>query len=321
LAKRVCQLATVEHFTRLPGLLADQHGLTLGHEALLQLVHDIGGVAESQRLATAQGVVRRAPDAAKTIVPEVRPQRICVSCDGIMYCTNQREVVPGKPDPHRLIWQQMKVGCVSWQDAQGDWQKQIIWGRESPEEFGAALFELACRCGYQQAAEKLFSADGGPWCWDIRGLYFSEAHGILDWYHASEHVWEAARQAGRDASQIQTWGQTALGQLRFEGGAGLVAWLEPELRSRRGGPRAAVQALLDDVRPRTELMDYAYYRSRGWPIGTGMMESTCKQLVGIRLKGPGMHWTEAGALAVTALRATDLNHKWNSFWENLTLAV
>lgn len=60
-------------------------------------------------------------------------------------------------------------------------------------------------------------------------------------------------------------------------------------------------------------MDYPGFRQRAWQIGTGMIESTCKQLVGLRLKGPGMHWSEQGALAVTALRATDLNGNWNSF--------
>lgn len=58
---------------------------------------------------------------------------------------------------------------------------------------------------------------------------------------------------------------------------------------------------------------------RGWPIGTGRRESSCNQLVGVRLKGPGMHWTEAGAPAVTALKATDLNGQSHSFWQNLTL--
>ena len=68
-------------------------------------------------------------------------------------------------------------------------------------------------------------------------------------------------------------------------------------------------------------MDYSRYRDQGWPIGTGMMESSCKQLVGMRLKGPGMHWTEAGALAVTALRAIELNQKWETFWKELVLVA
>ncbi len=51
LARNVCQLATLEHFTRLEQLLADQHGVHLAHDAMLQLVHDVGGAAETKRLA------------------------------------------------------------------------------------------------------------------------------------------------------------------------------------------------------------------------------------------------------------------------------
>jgi len=67
-------------------------------------------------------------------------------------------------------------------------------------------------------------------------------------------------------------------------------------------------------------MDDPDLRERHYQIGTGMVESTAKQLVGMRLKGPGMHWSEPGALAVTALRAHDLNNNWHHFWNTLTIA-
>ena len=321
LSKRICQLATVEHFTRLPGLLLDQHGVTLGHETILNLVHDVGTAADVQRRAESEQVLHRAPEAAKEIVPQFHPQRLYISCDGIMYCTNQTEPVAGQPGVKRLIWQQMKVGCVYWQDAQENWNKQMIWGRESPQEFGAALFRLACRCGYLEASEKIFAADGGAWCWDIRDEYFGAAQGILDWYHASEHVWEAARKVERDQAEIKIWVKLALDQMHVRGGAGLVDWLRQQQRQRRGRARDAITQLLAYVEPKTELMAYPEYRDRDYQIGTGMIESTCKQLVGLRLKGPGMHWTELGALAVTALRATDFNQQWHSFWRNLTLTA
>jgi hypothetical protein len=321
LAKRVCQLATIEHFTRLPGIVADQHGVHLEHECILELVHDVGGVADAQRRMAAELNVRRDPGLGQQIVPEVQPQRVCVSCDGIMYCTNQTEPVPEKPGAKRLIWQQMKVGCVSWQDDDDNWHKQLVWGRESPEEFGAALFETACRCGYLQAPEKLFGADGGAWCWDIQARYFQDAQGILDWYHASEHIWEASRQIGREPDEIHQWRETASSELWTAGGQGLMTWLKQQIGARRGHAREALQNLHDYVEARSSQMDYSRYREQGWPIGTGIMESSCKQLVGMRLKGPGMHWTEQGALAVTALRAIELNEKWDKFWSELVLAT
>lgn len=81
----------------------------------------------------------------------------------------------------------------------------------------------------------------------------------------------------------------------------------------RGALRAAVNALLlGYVHPREDRMDYPRYRRQNWQIGSGMIESTARQLVGLRLKGPGMHWSEARAIAITALRAQTLNHRWYS---------
>ena len=99
----------------------------------------------------------------------------------------------------------------------------------------------------------------------------------------------------------------------------MVTWLVEERTRWKRRKRQAVEKLLNYIQPRTDRTRYPQYRARGWQIGSGMIESTAKQLVGLRLKGPGMHWSEAGALAVTALRATDLNGHWHQAWTNLTL--
>lgn len=319
LAKRVCQLATVEHYTQLDELLFDQHGVRLSRDQMMEIVHDAGGAADRWRRAEYEAW-REAPQ--KTWPePEFTPARIYVSCDGICYCTNQREPDPQHPGQNRLIWQEMKVGCVAWQDAEGRWRKQVIWGRESPQDFGQALFLLACRCGYREAEEKIFAADGADWCWTIREQYFVEACGILDWYHASEHVWKAARVLGKDREAVSAWADAALEVLATGGGQVLVEWLKKQRSSFRGKRRTAVNSLLGYVEPRRSRMDYPDYRARGWKIGTGLMESTVKQLVAVRLKGPGMHWSEQGAVALTGLRAQRINRCWHRFWEKLVIAA
>jgi len=317
LAQRACQLATLAHFPQLPQLLFQQHGVTLSHHTLVDLVHDVGGSADRLRRADAAlSLHRRTPPKGLLARP---PRRIWVSVDGTMYCTNRREPDPAHPGRQRLVWQQMKVGCVAWEDERGDWHKQLVWGRESPEEFGAALWRLACRYGYQEATEKLFAADGGAWCWDIQARHFSDAVGILDWYHVSEHLWSTAKVAAPD--QADSWAHTALHHLHDGGGTALLDWLRPQIGPRRGAARQALEALQTYLIGQQDHLDYPTYRRCGWPIGTGRMESSCKQLVGMRLKGPGMHWTETGALAVTALKAIDLNGQWNIFWRQFTLCA
>jgi hypothetical protein len=53
LAKKVCQLATTEHFTRLERLVADQHAVHVAGETMWELVQHVGGTLEPQRLAAA----------------------------------------------------------------------------------------------------------------------------------------------------------------------------------------------------------------------------------------------------------------------------
>lgn len=323
LAQRVCQLATLEHFPRLEQLVADQHGVTLGHDEMLELVHQAGGAAENARRADIESWRDRRRPSTDWPEPQVRPQRVYVSCDGIMYCTNLREPDPGRPGERRLIWQQMKVGCVYWQDEREAWHKRVIWGRDCPEDFGATLYRVACECGYREATEKVFAADGGDWCWDIRDRYFSAAVGILDWYHANEHLWQAAALLFRTTADAHAWAREAETILWNQGGQKLVDWLRAQQTQRRwrGTAHHAWQTLLRYFELRTDQTEYPTYRSRGWQVGTGMIESTAKQLVGLRLKGPGMHWSETGALAITALRAQDLNDCWNHFWRNLTFTA
>ena len=68
------------------------------------------------------------------------------------------------------------------------------------------------------------------------------------------------------------------------------------------------------LRPRVAMTDYVDYRANGLVIGSGIMESTCKQLVGRRLKGSGRQWSEGGALAMTALIGQRINRSWETFW-------
>lgn len=322
LAQHVCQLATLEHYTRLEQLLADQHGVYLGHDPMMQLVHDVGGAAEAKRLAEVEFWEQQPADKRHWPQPSVTPQRVYVSCDGILYCTNESEPDPQHPGERRLRWKQMRVGCVYWQDDREGWHKQVVWGQEEDYlSFGAALYRLACRCGYREAQEKIFAADGGDWCWTIHKQYFADAAEVLDWYHVSEHVWECAKALGGEPSTAREWADEALGRLRRAGGAGLLDWLLSERNARRGRKRAALDGLVHYLQPRLAQTDYPTYRSQGWQIGTGMIESTAKQLVGLRLKGAGMQWSCHGATAMTALRAQDLNGVWHSFWKTLALAT
>ncbi len=54
---------------------------------------------------------------------------------------------------------------------------------------------------------------------------------------------------------------------------------------------------------RKSQMDYASFRRRNIPIGSGMAEAGCKLNLG-RLKGPGMNWRFDNGIRIAMLRAT-----------------
>ncbi len=64
-------------------------------------------------------------------------------------------------------------------------------------------------------------------------------------------------------------------------------------------------------------MEYPEYAAEGWQIGSGVVESACKTVVGQRLKGAGMRWSEAGAHALCHVRALYRSEKgqWDAFWQ------
>jgi hypothetical protein len=320
LGRRALRLATHMSFAALQEELHVQHDVRLSDTVLDRLMQTAGGVAERDRAASAAtlealpiGVVREEHVLAKEAV--ARPKRLYVSCDGVMYPTRYRQEENGRK---RLVYQEMKCGVVFWQEGTSQWHKRVLWSRDEPERFGLSLWALAVSCGMLHADEVIFLSDGGAWCDTVARKHFSDATRILDWFHLSEHIWAAARVLYDDESTMGRWASQCLALLAESSGIGLLRHLRRSRSARAteasAPAREALDALIGYVEPRLAITDYVEYKQKGYEIGSGMMESTCKQLVGVRLKGNGRQWSESGAVAMTALIAQRLNHQWDAFW-------
>jgi len=324
LSRRALRLATYTSFGPLQEELWIQHEVRLSDSALDMLMQSAGGVAEQdhqaeiERLSSeSQGLHR---EQLLTCDRDSVPSRLYVSCDGITYRTRYREPDAENPNGRRVVYQEMKAGTVFWQDRDERWHKQVLSGRDDPERFGLSLWALAVRCGMLQAAEVIFISDGGGWCNTVAEMYFKDATRILDWYHLSEHIWATGRQLyPQDDVAARRWVSTCLTHLHDSSGIGLLRHLQRSRSVRPPCDQAMIDELIGYVRPRLAITDYVEYRAAGYVIGSGMMESTCKQLVAQRLKGPGMQWSEAGALAMTALIAHRINGTWDRFWASRPL--
>jgi hypothetical protein len=62
-------------------------------------------------------------------------------------------------------------------------------------------------------------------------------------------------------------------------------------------------------------MRYDIYLAKGYPIGSGVVEGACKNLVKDRMEQCGMRWTITGAEAVLSMRSIQINKMTSTYWE------
>ena len=218
-------------------------------------------------------------------------------------------------------WREVKCGAVYWDDPIEGHQAQYVGRIEGCEFSGQRLWYLACRHGLRQAKEVIVIGDGAEWVWNQSRLHFGRATEILDWFHASEHVWACANELyGQGSKKAKRWASRMLKTMRYQGGKGMLKGLRRSRRSRTTG-HDALDSLIGYVCTHQERMDYPAYRRRGLDIGSGPIEATCKRLVNRRFKGAGMHWRPENINAVVTLRAAWLNHQWDPLWQAHPLAA
>lgn len=63
-------------------------------------------------------------------------------------------------------------------------------------------------------------------------------------------------------------------------------------------------------------MRYSDFRKKGLFVGSGVLETRCRMVVGQRLKQSGMHWTVRGVNSIIALRCSILSNRWEDLWEH-----
>jgi Uncharacterised protein family (UPF0236) len=233
------------------------------------------------------------------------PTRLYISMDGVLAHLHERG------------WSEIKVGCcyqtrscvqrsrVERVDLRAE-SASYVSALEQAESFGWRLWQEAVRRGVLTADEVVVLGDGAHWIWNLAEKHFPRATQILDWYHASEYIWAAASAIwGEAAEQRARWAHAQLDKLWQSKVAEVLVELE---HWREQGE--AVEAALSYYSEHQRRMDYASYCARGLQIGSGSVESACKQLVSARLKQAGMIWDAEGAEAVAMVRAWLKSERW-----------
>ena len=139
---------------------------------------------------------------------------------------------------------------------------------------------------------------------------------VLDIIHALEYLWKAGTALYGETDPYRAeWVETQTLQILSSQTPHVIQLLEEKADALAPNSQAAksLRTASHYFQRNLPFMDYARYLQLGWPIGTGVIEGTCRHLVKDRMELSGMRWTIPGAGALLALRAVNENGDWEEF--------
>ncbi len=297
-----------EEVVKVAALLGVEDAYGSSREALLQTTlldlspntirhacHQIGAqveVREANALAQSQDLSAQLAQRRQT----VPPQRVYGSMDGYLVRFEDG-------------WHEMKAGAFWTTDAEGRAQAlEYYTDTATADTFADLVWAGAFARAANLAPELVFIADGAHWIWRIVERHFSQATQIVDWFHASSYLVKIANAAyGESTSQATVWLQSVTTAL-YDGKLGTVIRACRALAALAPKPVAEARSYFAFNRLR---LRYAKFRALGLQIGSGSMESACKQIALERLKIAGAQWSVEGARKLAKARAAFLSHEVN----------
>jgi hypothetical protein len=293
--------------------VAEKWGTSVEDSTLHALTQRLGKRAEEQT----QQRLQKPP-------MEKEPQRAPTALGVLMLDGWQvRERGPGwgkeRTQEKRIEWHELKTGVYYRHEQAGQTaggrgvlaDKVVVSWQGEPVDFGQRLHWEAQRGGVGGAEKMLVVGDGAPWIWNIAKHRWQGATELLDFYHATEHLWEIGRAlSGED--QVSAWVVPRRHRLRHGGQKKVLSELAA-LKVPAGPTGEVLNREKNYFASHAQRMNYQTLSRRGWPIGSGAVESACRQRQ-CRFKRPGQFWTPQGLRCLCALEEARRNLHWGELW-------
>ncbi len=297
--------------------LAEQ-GCVLDEKTVQRLAMAVGAQALEQRdariLAAEQG--ERESD-------EFVGKRVVIGTDGGRLRTRVPKRGRRRSSGRRGFdtpWREPKLLMAYVVDEEGCLEKNAIPLYDATlgnadETFAILLAELKLR-GASEALELCVVGDGARWIWqrvdelaEGLGLAKEQVVRVADFYHVSQRLSEISQlPKGWSAEERKQW----YGKMRSLLWKGRISEVLRACRRLQKGRRSkALKEHLNYLQKLRDYMQYDVYRKQGWPCGSGAVESAIRRVVNLRLKGPGMFWSEDNAQAMLHLRSYLKAGRWN----------
>jgi len=176
----------------------------------------------------------------------------------------------------------------------------------SKDDFTPALWALAVEHDLPTAKERAVVGDGAAWIWNVAEDVCPDGRQIVDWFHAVQHLAEAATALypdENDRTKRTRWLTLHKAHLYM----GRIHPIIAALHQRRQ------EELAGYFERHQRRMQYLEFREEGFPIGSGTVESGVKQFKQ-RLTGTGMRWNADSADRMLVIRAAVLGNEFDTLW-------
>ena len=171
-------------------------------------------------------------------------------------------------------------------------------------QFSPALWALAVIHKVPTAKQSSVTADGAEWIWNLADDYFPDSAQIVDWFHAAQHLAEAAQALFPDQpTRADVWFKARQDDLFLGNIHAITVPLD----------KAGLTDHSHYFHTHQRRLQYQEFRENGFPIGSGTVESGVKQFKA-RLSGPGMRWRRDAAQRMLIIRAAVLDHSFDERW-------
>lgn len=309
LAEAMVRVNAEVPFERAEELLMSLSGVHYNRRDAREMTEAFGAHLEKESQGEIQAmftVGKRKPTPVEN--PEA-PERLYISPDGTTVHMEEG-------------WKEVKVAAVftaSIPVKKGEeperQRTRYVGTTEDSQAFGRRLYVEALKQGLEKAKEVVVLADGGAWIWNEAETWLPKDRiEIIDFFHAKEKLWEIANMVyGEGSPKAAAWAERWSGVLYKRDGAAVLPALK-RLRPTRWA-KEEVRKVIGYFSVHRNRMRYGYFRRHGYFIGSGVTESSCKHLVGSRLKQAGMCWNKVNVQAILQVRVTLLNQRWDHLWQ------
>lgn len=309
-------------------------GATVSFEEGNELLRSLAGISLSTKMVerAAEGLGWEIANwERQTIAPEIHrpaPSTLYMGVDGTGVPMRQSELAgrQGKQPDGTARTREVKL-CVVW-SAEGRDKDGIPVRDPGSQTYSAAIESAAARDTidassdfaqrvYREALRRQFGAaarrvvigDGASWIWNIAQEQFPDAVQILDRFHAKEHLIKAAKEIWEtNSDNYRFW----LERREAELDSGLIETLIKRLQVHAHHCQEA-NSCANYFLTNLHRMRYQTFHAEGLCTSSGVVEASCKSVIGARLKRSGMRWSLRGANAIIALRCAKLSGRLDAF--------